>query len=460
MLDLKGDVSVREFLPFDLTGPWIWYVLAIYLSLPILGYIILPFLANRGGKSSKKSIAVFVLGDLGHSPRMCYHARSFSNLGYSVSLCGYLESDLPEDLIDHPDIDIMPIPVLKNRFNLPFVLFAVQKIVLQVYYLFQLLFQIRGVHYIMIQNPPSIPILVICIVFTKLFSNSKLIIDWHNLNYSILNLRYSNEKHPIVRVAKWYERFFGRFAHLNLTVTKSMKKFLVKEFGFDAKRVVVLYDRPGNQFAPLEDLEYTADEIKLHQMFQDVDMTKDYKIIVSSTSFTPDEDFHVLLDALKLYDQSEKSQPVLLIVTGKGPLKQQFLDTVKNHAYLSKVTVLTAWLAIEDYPMILAIADIGVSLHTSSSGLDLPMKILDFFGCGIPVISLDFPSISELVKNNENGLVCQPTEKGGQSHELFRLLEKVFYDNETTKRIKAGAMNETALRWKTNWNQTLVDIFQ
>ena len=42
---------------------------------------------------------------------------------------------------------------------------------------------------------------------------------------------------------------------------------------------------------------------------------------------------------------------------------------------LQHVAFRTAWLAAADYPVLLGSADLGISLHTSSSGLDLPMKV-------------------------------------------------------------------------------------
>lgn len=455
IVEALKDLNVSDY---DISGPWLWYVVYFYLSLPVLAYIVLPFLFSQP-TSRTKSIAIFVLGDLGHSPRMCYHARSFADLEYNVNLCGYLESEIADDLMEHESIDIVELPVIRNTGNWPFIIFAIRKIILQVIGIFRLLFSFRYTDYILIQNPPCIPILFIVIVFVKLFSrNTRIIIDWHNLNYSILSLRYNNDRHFMVRALKMYEGVLSKFADLHFTVTKSMKKYLVKAFGVDKTTISVVYDRPGDAFVPLPKLPLTKLEILAHHIFDDVDTLKNYKILITATSFTPDEDFDVLLDALKLYDQSTTTQPLLLLVTGKGPLKQEFLRKVRQHQYLENIVVKSVWLLIEDYPLIMAIADIGVSLHTSSSGLDLPMKILDFFGCGIPVVSLAFASIGELIEDGENGLITNHNEK--PSTELYRLINLLLTDDVVYSKIKAGAMRQSQLRWKQNWNKALANTFK
>jgi beta-1,4-mannosyltransferase len=118
-------------------------------------------------------------------------------------------------------------------------------------------------------------------------------------------------------------------------------------------------------------------------------------LLISSTSWTEDEDFNILFDALIQYDiiasdPDNKLPNMICVITGKGPLKAHFQEMIseKNFTY---VKIVLPWLTAEDYPKLLASADIGVSLHKSSSNLDLPMKIVDMFGCCLPVCALDYP---------------------------------------------------------------------
>lgn len=52
------------------------------------------------------------------------------------------------------------------------------------------------------QNPPGLPSIVVTWLASRLIG-AQFVIDWHNYGYSIMALSHG-EKHPIVRVAKWY----------------------------------------------------------------------------------------------------------------------------------------------------------------------------------------------------------------------------------------------------------------
>ena len=97
---------------------------------------------------------------------------------------------------------------------------------------------------------------------------------------------------------------------------------------------------------------------------------------------------------------------MFLVITGKGPEKEFYLRKIsekeKNWKY---ITIKTVWLESYLYPKFVGAADLGVCLHYSSSGVDLPMKVVDMFGAGVPVLAINYQTINELVIDGKNGLV-------------------------------------------------------
>jgi beta-1,4-mannosyltransferase len=139
-------------------------------------------------------------------------------------------------------------------------------------------------------------------------------------------------------------------------------------------------------------------------------------LVVSSTSWTADEDFSLLITALDKYQATPNVPQLLVIISGVGPLRSQFEKTVKEREESGRWTKVAAsciWVEAKDYPVLLGSADFGVSLHASSSGRDLPMKVVDMFGCGLPVLAKSFPCIAELVRDGKNGRVFDTGEELG-----------------------------------------------
>lgn len=235
-----------------------------------------------------------------------------------------------------------------------------------------------------------------------------------------------------------------------------MGRVLKREFQLQAP-ILSLHDRPASHFNPITSSdERTAFLTTLPgtESVRPLLNSGAVRVLVSSTSWTPDEDFSVLIEALVKYSEVAVAKPrlpdILAIITGKGPQKEMYLKqiaTLEAAGKLKRVTIRTAWLTVPDYARLLASASLGVSLHTSSSGVDLPMKVVDMFGAGLPVVGWNrFEAWPELVTEGVNGMGF------GSSAELMNQLVELFGDNQKLDRLRAGAQKESLRRWDDEWD--------
>ncbi|EGS21664.1 uncharacterized protein CTHT_0035300 [Thermochaetoides thermophila DSM 1495] len=292
---------------------------------------------------------------------------------------------------------------------MPFILFAPFKVIYQIAHLARLLaYTLPPAQWILVQNPPSIPALAI----------SSLL---RNPPYSI------------------------------------------------SQPMLVVHDRPAAIFQPLlSNTPLSTKEEILSRVVPDSEkplipsiITGKTRLIVSSTSWTPDEDFSLLLDALLRYAAATTTSrqidpptppPLLAIITGKGPQKAHYVSRIADltrEGRLPNVRVATAFLPFEDYAALLAVADLGVCLHRSSSGVDLPMKVVDMFGAGLPVAAYcGYESFSELVKDGENG------EGFETADELAEILKRLLSENGSAQleKLRKGAVIEGSRRWDEEWD--------
>lgn len=296
-----------------------------------------------------KQVGVVVMGDVGRSPRMQYHAWSIASMtSSSISntdasdrknstpstwLIGHEGEKCMEDIEDNPRIRKYRLsPVQIPMIEYLYVLSRIVKAMIQtIQLMWTLLVATPRFDTLLVQNPPSIPLLLTA-VMVKYFRGSKLIIDWHNLGFTMIatSLHISNgfkTRNPVVVIAYYYEKWCAKCADGHFTVSDAMKTWVSDNFGIRAATIQILYDRAPSFYKPTsmsarhhlfrkigftdpQQSNQTRFTTEIHDESPEGSMELKYSLrsdrpalLVSSTSWTADEDFGILLEALLELDK-------------------------------------------------------------------------------------------------------------------------------------------------------------
>jgi beta-1,4-mannosyltransferase len=410
--------------------------------------------------------AVVVAGDLGRSPRMQYHAHALAAKGVDVDLIGYQGVPLPKALTSDPRVSIHRLsePRLRRgagRSTIAYGLCAAIDGLSASLQLGVTLMTIPRPDLLLVQNPPALPTLHVAWLITRL-RRMRLVIDWHNLGYSILALTLGR-RHPVVRLARWLEMIAARSAGAHLCVSRGFARFLNDRFKL--ANVHVLYDRPASAFAPIDRVE--REQIR-QALFTRLGVRPAGPVgfIVCPTSWTADEDFDLVIDAVqRLEDRirgweagnaSRRFPHLAILVTGDGARRKEFERRFAGLA-ARRVQLRTRWLEPEDYPRIVGSADLGLCLHRSSSGLDIPMKVADLFGAGVPACVLDYgAALAERVRHGDNGLLFSNAQQLADI--LFDLFEAFPAESSQLERLRAGARRSSRPTWEEGWTREAAPV--
>lgn len=218
-----------------------------------------------------------------------------------------------------------------------------------------------------------------------------------------------------------FECCVANFADKNIAVTNGMKKWL--DINNQKQNTIVYHDYALAEFHQRTIKEmYEVFNLVFSDKFQEfrerynpiiikeadslieekertLSYAKQRPVVgISATSWTSDEDFDLfLLAIIKCEDKIMKLSPskfakfptVYIFITGRGPLRKIFEEKLKNHI-LKIFKISTCWLSRENYIKLLGSVDFGISLHTSTSKIDFPMKIIEMLASGLPVLSYDY----------------------------------------------------------------------
>ena len=398
--------------------------------------------------------AVIVIGDLGRSPRMQYHALSLASAGGDVDLIGLEGAAVSPSIATNPRIHVHRMRdrsfAARTKGGVRrFVFGSAMRGLSQGARLFAMLMRIPKPNVILVQNPPAFPTLAVSWLVSRL-RGARLVIDWHNLAHTIVAVKLG-EHHRAVRAIARSERRWGRRADGHLTVSKALAQWLQKKYGVTA---AVVYDRPGAAFTRASSSQ--ADQLwqrlaKEHQL-----PAARLPIIVCPTSWTPDEDFDLLLEALERAERQLKSEaPVLaVLLTGRGPLRETF-EARAARRHFTAIIVKTLWLEPADYPVLIGMADLGLCLHQSSSGLDLPMKLADLRGAAVPTAVYDYaPVLSEVMTPGQDGITFR--DPGELAKVLVGMARGSVQQSDAADsplaRSRAWLAQHPTERWDAQWD--------
>jgi beta-1,4-mannosyltransferase len=376
----------------------------------------MPARSRNGNMVNGAAVAVVVMGDIARSPRMLNHARELAANGFAPVLIGYREREFePPAGVRVAALDggrSAP----RERSALLFAITAGSR-------MSQLFFALLGTllrekpEVILVQNPPSFPTLLAAALAGK-WLRAKVIVDWHNYGFSLLALRLG-DRHWLVRLARWYEFRAGRGAGAHLCVSDAMRADLLR-YGIVAK---VLYDRP------LALRAHNSDTARI--------------VAICPAGWTADEDIELLLAALHLLRDSS----LTVYITGEG-MKRKELEPELQVLRASGVLVDTGFLPEDDYWSLISRADLGLSLHRSSSGLDLAMKVVDLFSASMPVCALDYGgSIPEQIEEGVTGFLFHTAQ------DLAQLLQRLAAAPETLASMRLAIGDRWTASWHEEWKR-------
>jgi beta-1,4-mannosyltransferase len=385
-------------------------------------------MSARGGARNQvlkgELAAVVVLGELARSPRMLNHARELAANGFDVVLIGYRGREFEKPEVP-AGVRVLGLDGGRSAPGgasaLRFVLGAGFRMSRLGVALFRVLLREKP-RTILVQNPPSFPTLTAVVLAAKCIG-ARVTVDWHNYGFSLLGLRLG-AAHWLVRLIRRYEFRAGRRAASHLCVSRAMRDDLLRNAGIQAE---VLYDRPLFNMHAERSPAFAA---------------------VCPAGWTADEDMELLLDALELVPQ----QTMTVYVTGEG-VKRKKLQPRLLALRRKGILCDTGFLPEAEYWKLIRRADLGLSMHRSSSGLDLAMKVVDLFSAGVPVCALDYGgSIGEQIEDGATGFLFRTAQ------ELAALLTRLASDRSALEAMRGGIRERWPASWAPEWKHVALPV--
>ncbi len=348
------------------------------------------------------------VADFGRSPRAQFHAASLSAEGWDVTVLANPGSPAFDHVAN--DVGIRRVNLVESMLQGRGIVGLWRKAVLFRRSLQTALERLEPQPDVLfVMTPPAVPVLDVVRRWWRSRPSVRVVVDWHNLGHTRLAKRWGSWN-PLVHhyrnseFAPWPEGV------RHLAVSTALASHVSAQTGCPS--VQVLHDaNPAWRCFPNRD----RCEL-LRRWGQGLEgLDPDALWLVHPHSWSDDECPEWILDALK---DLRSSRMVQVIITGDGPLRRDFERRARSSG-VGGDRLLLPFLPPEAYVALMANADWGLCPHTSSSGLDLPMKLADMRGAGLPALVYRYGSVLHEVFSEPDdgrffdsaGALCEAVQK-------------------------------------------------
>jgi glycosyltransferase involved in cell wall biosynthesis len=212
------------------------------------------------------------------------------------------------------------------------------------------------------------------------------------------------------------DRFLKGKDDLLVSESEASKKFLTTWLGYPAPKVKVIYNGVDVAGWPASRLERQQKRLELR-------LASDELLFGAAGRLDEQKGHRYLIEAMHRL----KGQPVRLVILGNGPARGELEGLIRKWRLEKQV-----WLLGErdDMPTWLSSLDAFV-LPSLWEGL--PNALLEAMALGLPVVASNVDGVGEVVKHDQNGLLCRAKDPAALSHQMLRLI------NDASLRAKLGA---------------------
>jgi glycosyltransferase involved in cell wall biosynthesis len=328
-----------------------------------------------------------MLKDTGASIRIYYLAKSLAELGHKVHIVipGDKEAlEWTDGVFVHRTKGLCPYWVLRFFSALLGVSRATSLFFYDLSFILRASRVILKSDAVQIEEPVSAPLIAL---FVRSILKKPIIVDVHD-TFQALRIKYQNSLRKILEI--FFEKITYKYSKLILTVSDQDKDFLVK-YGVDQDRIRVI---PNG--VDTEAFKRSMKKTKIKTLY---DLQEFYKVIfVGNMEYLPNQEAANLITSHIAPKVLSKIGNVKFLLVGRAPP-----EVLTN----SSDVVFTG--VVEDVAEFLEASDVAIAPLLQGSGTRL--KILEYFSCGLPVVSTSIGAEGLDAENGVNILIEDKIDK-------------------------------------------------